>query len=140
MRQFGINILTGERCAYGMRLLCDVNEDGAALMKEYLGVTGFQPNWNSTVDDKPAVGSVMLDRDSLPRLAQFAMFRAGALAVFVDCGSITPITEPDRLEAYVQLVQCERFESATLIRNPALNSNQPHVGSRNVHAFSGRVE
>lgn len=138
--QFGIDALTGESCAFSMRLLCDVNADGAALLADYLGLTtaAFQDNWNSTVNGQPAVGSVMLDRDCLSRLATFAAFRAGALAVVVGVGSVVPVMTPERLAEYTDCLS-NHPELGSLWRNPTIGATQPHAGSRNVHAATGRT-
>src|SRR6478736_5681012 len=81
LKQFGINALTGEACKYAQRILCDLNEDGAALIMDYLGVSMLRDNWNSTVNDKPAVASVMLHRGSCMQLAEFAILGMNPLAV-----------------------------------------------------------
>jgi hypothetical protein len=144
LEQFGINALTGEACAYSMRVLCDLNADGAVLVADWLGLLDpcpphaggktpfpFAPNWNSTVDGKPAIGSVMLDRDCLERLAVFACFRTGALAVATATGAVVPIEDEETLGRYGEYV--EQHRSARLYRNP-----HPGAGSRNVHMFTGR--
>lgn len=142
LEQFGINCLTGEACAYSQRLLCDVNDDGAKLMADYLGIDfrGFADNWNSQVNGKPAVGSVMLHRDSLQQVAVFAMFRAGALAVYTAGGDLTPICDSERMQQYVSYMNsASTIESVRLFRNPTTSSIAPREGSRNVHAATGRT-
>lgn len=39
LSQFGVGILTGEADPFGMRLLCDLTEDGRDLVCAYLGAT-----------------------------------------------------------------------------------------------------
>lgn len=133
---FGISALTGEACAYSQRLLCDVNEEGKALLEEFWGtpdLTLAKP-WNSSVDGKPSVGSVMLARDGMLSIARFALFRDSALAYYegADKASIVGIYTQERLEQYAA-------NNFPLVRNYALLSQQPHAGSRNVHAMTGRV-
>ena len=83
LKSFGIDVLTGEACAYGMRLLCDFTEDGAALLRDYFSLGDgdnsqiFNRNWNLTINGKDAIGSIMLDRSVFPSLVRFAMFREG---------------------------------------------------------------
>ena len=36
--RYGINALTGESCAYSMRMLCDLNERGVKTMGAYFGI------------------------------------------------------------------------------------------------------
>lgn len=141
LKQFGIGYLTGESCAYSMRMLCDVNEDGQALLADFFGMSGIQldKNWNSTVGDKPAIGSILLVHDLVLKIAQFAFYRAGALAVVVGLGEMTPVFEQELLDRYTELAERYQSSERSIRRNPAVRSNAPMVGSRNVHAFSGRA-
>jgi hypothetical protein len=41
LRSFGINALTGEACAVGKRLLCDVNDQGRKLLCSIFGFAVF---------------------------------------------------------------------------------------------------
>lgn len=139
LEQFGINPLTGEACRLSLRLLCDLNEEGRALMAEYLGVKpeGFAPNWNSAVAGEPAVASVMLHRDSFKQLTEFALFHTGAKACAeVNGGLVGAYTD----EAVANLEQLQRMsrEQPGLRRNYA-SASAPHVGSRNVHMATGRA-
>jgi hypothetical protein len=144
LAQFGITGLTGEACAYGMRTLCDVNEEGRALLADFFGISSLtlNGNWNSSVDDKPAVGSIMLTHDILVKLAQFAFFRAGALAVLISGGrEVQGLFDAERVAQYRELVARAAGEGAhVLVANHALASGAPMVGSRNVHQATGRVQ
>jgi hypothetical protein len=85
----GIQHLTGEACAYSMRSLIDLNEDGLENMIAFLGLpydTKFAKNSNSMVADKPAVASMMFSHAMLYPFAKFVFARNGALAV-VDRGT-----------------------------------------------------
>lgn len=141
LRQFGIANLTGEACAYSMRQLCDVNEDGKALLEAYFGI-GLQlgDRYNSEVFGKPSVGSLMLNSFSAQDIAQFAFFRAGALAVVVtNDRDMHGVFDEERLKAYEDYV--EKYpKSTSLRRNFALNSTAPRVGDRMVHTATGRVQ
>lgn len=133
--QFGIECLTGEACAFSMRLLCDVNEAGKELLSDYFGMPNIalaEP-WNSRVNQEPAIGSVMLSRECLSDLATFAMFREGALAVVRDTGmGLVGVYDPERLQQYAEA-------GFSLCRNPKVGSHAPTVGSRNVHVMTGRA-
>lgn len=142
LTQFGINALTGEACAYSMRTLCDVSDDGRALLQEYFGVgeLNLAPNWNTMAGDEHAIGSIMLASDSLKALARFAFFRAGALAVVAYSSSIVGVFEQDRLEQYQDLSVGAAGDNVHIYRNPAAYpGQQPVVGSRNMHSATGRV-
>ena len=78
----GINLLTGEACRLGQRILCDVSQDGAELVNLYFGAEmKLEKNNNSFVGDKPAVGSLMLGREMLKEVAVFGVMVKGAIAV-----------------------------------------------------------
>lgn len=132
---FGITVLTGEACAYSQRLLCDVNDDGLALLSEFWGIPGLKlaPPMNTRVNGLPAVGSVMLAPDAWKDLARFAFFHSRALG-WVESGSgeLTGIYSKELLDRYVE-------HDYPVHRNYALTSDHPHVGSRNVHQMTGRV-
>lgn len=140
MRQLGVNYLTGEACAYGMRGLCDLSGDGVALMVDYLGLknTGvFQGNWNSMVGEHAAIASVMLVREELIPLATFALLRMGALAVVGKQGSgVTGIFDEDLLRRYEEL-SAKNPDLGYFIRRNYRTG--PGIGSRNTHQFSGRT-
>lgn len=143
LAQFGINGLTGEACAYSMRMLCDVNEEGKELLSEYFGIPELTlaRNMNSTVGDQPAVGSLMLTHDMVPKLAQFAFFRKGAIAVVLTGGrDVNGIFDSQRLQEYRDFIEKHPGECQfSLLNNHALTSSAPMVGSRNVHQATGRV-
>lgn len=147
LAQFGITGLTGEACAYSMRTLCDVNEEGKELLAQFFGISELvlNKNWNQTVNDKPAVGSIMLTHDIVPKLAQFAFFREGALAVVVVSGSlyvnsVNGIFDADRINEYRAFIDAHPNERThSLLTNHALSSGAPTSGSRNVHQATGRA-
>jgi hypothetical protein len=141
MTQFGINCLTGEACAYAMRLLCDLNEDGAGLMMDYLGVPMLGKNWNSMVDGKPAVASVMLHRSSVLQIAEFALMRRSPKAIVYKGGeAIMGVFTQHMFEQYMKLVEDWPNTTGKWTIRTIGRSSQPHVGSRNVHAATGRTE
>lgn len=143
MAQFGITGLTGEACVYSMRMLCDVNEEGKELLSEYFGIPELTlaRNMNTTVGDQPAIGSLMLQHDIVPKLAQFAFFRKGALAVVISGGrEVNGIFDAERLQEYRDFIEKHPGECHySLVNNYALSSSAPMVGSRNIHQATGRV-
>jgi hypothetical protein len=177
----GIEPLTGEACAYSMRVLCDLNEDGCKLIADFFGLrlpyrpmpldhrateteiaaykkamdkfeaeraAMFHPQCNSSVDGKPAVASVMLSREVMPALARFALFKAGYQYVAGPEDHVAYVafnrTEGEG-QHYLEMLldgSASAIQSGhtRVYRNMAGAGGQPHVGSRNVHAFTGRVE
>ena len=140
LSQFGVGILTGEADPFGMRLLCDLTEDGRDLVCAYLGghdLDCFPLNWNSSVAGVRSVASVMLSRAALADLCVFALFfRGKADVVLSRGGSFTGIPRDheyyDRYEALVA-----SSEGYTVYRRPA---SGPHASARNVHAITGRTQ
>lgn len=149
----GLNPLTGEACAFSMRVLCDMNEAGCTLMAEFLGMattTGFQKNWNSQVNGTAAVASIMIPYSYLPEMVRFALYRAGYQYVICHNGSVdcTAFNGDDPMilkNGWLQdVLNGQPFPDfmgtgMKLYRNPK-SAAQPSVGSRNVHAFTGRAE
>lgn len=141
--QFGLNCLTGEACAYGMRLLFDVNEDGAALLRLYLGLpydAKFAENWNSQVDGKPAIGSIMLTRASLPDLAIFALFHLRGCHQVLQYGTGLDLQgiPANKVEDYAPYIERLNPDSYRLHWNH--NSNRGYqLEGRNVHQATGRA-
>mgnify|MGYP000925854621 CR=1 FL=1 len=139
LEKYGIKSLTGEACAYSMRLLCDLNEDGAKVLASFFGATlSFTEgsNWNSMVNDKPARYSVLLPRGILDELRQFIIFSVcgktycyrtkHANGVMIGSNEDHPLEGLSSGRVY----RVVNFEKTT---------KQPSIGGRNIHAMSGRV-
>lgn len=136
LKPFGIDRLTGEACAYGMRQLCDLTEEGAALWREFLGLphgTTLADNWNSR-----GVASAMIPYDLLSQLSAFALLRDGACAVAVstggECWGYYPQDDPQEWEELIEHLRLHNWLERTY--NPIGGAR---VGSRMIHAFTGRV-
>lgn len=153
LKELGINTLTGEACAYSTRILCDLNEDGVTLFKAYLGLTAeaaLAAPWNSSpINGKPPVASVMIDREMFEPLARFALFTQGFQFVYgrkgggniyytaynqvdIDCNS--------GVRDMHSLARSGVGDAYVWVNPAAFNNAQPRVGSRNVHAATGRTE
>jgi hypothetical protein len=147
MEQLGINALTGEADRLSLRLLCDVNADGRELVIDYLGLpvdTLLSPSWNSSVNDAPSVGSIMLHRDSCQQLASFALFRKGALANIYLGHQIMGIFTEERLAQYEELAKSSvadgnKAMQVSIHRSPLIGSTAPGYGTRNTHVATGRT-
>lgn len=133
LEKYGINVLTGEACSFGMRWLCDLNEDGVDLLQSFYGVTLSSENWNSQVNGKPAIASFMLSRGTYVDLVVFLLFRLGCDVViktndtFVGCNRIDNL---DFFESYKEYAD-------EIFYHPQFSN--PSVDGRNVHGFTGRV-
>jgi len=77
LEQFGVFPLTGEACGLNMRILCDLDQQGCDLMRDFLRLSPFAQNWNGK-----GVHSCMLPISSFEDLWIFAQIKYGALEVF----------------------------------------------------------
>lgn len=148
LKVFGINLLTGEADAYGVRTLCDLSEQGALLVSAYFGLSlinkPFPESWNASVGDAPAVASVLLSREALNGLKVFALLHVGNFDYVLESpgGSYAGFDEGDRYgKAYLEQSQAGTLpEGYRLHRNLRKCSRHPNVNGRNVHHISGRTE
>jgi hypothetical protein len=147
LEQLGINALTGEADRLSLRLLCDVNAEGRELVIDYLGLpadTVLSPSWNSSVNDAPSVGSVMLHRESCQQLASFGLFRMGALANIYLGNQIMGVFTAERLAQYEELAKSSMADGnkamqVDIHRSPLTGSTAPGYGTRNTHVATGRT-
>jgi len=135
LESYGINPLTGEACRYGQRILCDVNEDGKRLLEEFLSVELTSRNWNSKVNGKDAIASIMLPYGILQDLAAFCLCYVDNYykILFQDGGWVSGVTEEE----------FDKFGESW--RDLRAKTNWGYVkdehiarGSRNIHQMSGR--
>lgn len=140
LSDYGIKALTGEACAYGMRVLFDLSARGRNIVADFLGLDthgGFRPNWNSRVGDEEAVASVMLTRSVIPDLTKFILYQIeGSQIVAEHAGGFTGLSPDDSYyERYARLPS----DHATIRvhRNPADLSRS--LAGRNIHQATGRT-
>jgi hypothetical protein len=133
---YGIHLLTGEACAYAMRGLFDVDEDGQRLMEEFLGTSLSRDPWGGTFDHgyRRGVKSVMLPYNIREQLFAFVLLQQGYTNVIVDKHTGTVTGTDDSEWATKRWTGGHRR-----YRRFGGGGNQPVVGSRCVHAMSGRV-
>lgn len=144
LRQFGIDMLTGEACAFGMRLLCDVSEKGAKTIREFFGLPYNAPlgeNWNSGRNSVEGehVGSVMIPYELRSQLAVFCLLCDGAAAVSVSkSGHVVGYYPEDDAAQWAQHI--EFMNEAQVMDRTYSPMGGPRVGSRMVHLMTGRVD
>ncbi len=136
LREYGINVLTGEACTLGVRALCDVTEQGAAIMREFYGLpydSQLNVNWNSG-----AVGSVFIPWSMFPDLAAFILIRVGnKTAMHVKGVGVVAQGATESDEEYGKAVA---FYHGDIVRHYRPVSGQPSNGLSAVHAMSGRSQ
>jgi hypothetical protein len=135
LQAYGIELLTGEACGLGYRLLCDVTERGRKTIEKCLGLTNLvlPENWNRGSTEDPHVGSIMLTREMLEPLAVFALLEAGCKEVYVVKNSVVGIEASDPPTA---IEDVKRWSGVEYARRYAYRGT---AGDRNVHVMSGRV-
>jgi hypothetical protein len=139
LKQFGINSLTGEACGYSMRLLCDLSEEGADLIRRFFGMpynSSLCEPWNSKVDAAPTTASIMLPRGIFDDLCQYILFSQDMeVAIKSPDGTWSGYADfSPAVESMVTTVASDK--SWSVRRNPRVGT----PGDRNQHAFTGRIE
>jgi hypothetical protein len=57
LREYGIDVLTGEACSLMYRILCDLTLNGKRIVERCLSVHIESENWNSGSKEDPHVAS-----------------------------------------------------------------------------------
>lgn len=138
LRHVGIETLTGEACGLMMRVLCDVNKEGAAVWREALGLlpdSVLADNWNSRVNGEPSVASIMLPRYPLETLlGVVGLIRKGGYSVYI-CKDESVLGVSDALSQDLQAELCKDYNAGICKKR----SDDPGTGFRNRHMFTGRT-
>ena len=169
LRHYGINFLTGEACAVGKRLLCDVSDQGRKLLCSIFGLppnTTFAENWNSQVNGDPAVGSIFLPHHLFAFISAMVLLQTGCkCAVVLATGEVYGIEPDDDVSGKCKMpveeeqddpekpgekkwvtVEKEvndplgRIRRLHTIRETYGTMNVPRRGLSAVHAMSGRAQ
>ena len=149
LKNIGINRLTGEACAMGMRILCELTY---SAMVRYLDYTGIQAdisaipksNWN---DAKR--WSVFLTRQAMHDLLVMALLEENEAVIEVKSGAYNYLYTGDlqEMRAYFlkngSLYNCLKPDGTmtggnmyNIGRTYTFGSN-PHRGFSNIHAMTG---
>jgi len=112
-RQYGLDLVTGRACPYGMRYLFRLTEDGAKHVREFLGMNVATRASDTVVDLAKAVQeqklvTVMLSRETLKSLGIYLMFNEHHCVAVV----ITPTGEILGCETAVE-VETARTDNST---------------------------
>ncbi len=115
-RQYGLDLVTGRACPYGMRYLFRLTEDGAQHVREFLGMNVATRASDTVVDlakatQEQKLVTVMLSRETLKSLGIFLMFNEHQCVAVV----ITPTGEILGCETAVE-VETARSENSTAER------------------------
>lgn len=134
LEAFGIVPLTGEACALGYRMLCDLTQNGKRIVEKCLSVEIQSENWNHGSDDDPHVASVMLPPAMLVPLGIFTLLESGCSEVWLYKKGgplgIEPSDTPEIIEV------CRKMAPEAFVRSFAYRGP---FQDRNRHQMSGRV-
>lgn len=156
LREYGIDALTGEADALGMRILCDITEQGAQIIADVFGMTfsntkinnpedyncesPTQPifklnsNWNSSQGSIASIFLPSWDAELYKQLGVHALARAGYEFIVITKDSVRGTDDQEVIE------NIKKFEDGCrVIKNWRHVDNKYQCGDRNVHQFSGRV-
>ncbi len=136
-QHFGINYLTGESCKLYMRGLFDLNRQGVDLVCSFLGISedGMGGNWNSMVDGKPAIKSVMLPRSLYDDLARFVLSSVYRDPYVIKHHGTWQSVGEKELAHWHLTVDAIREMGYEVHTNPLYDGGT----DRNTHAFTGRT-
>lgn len=140
LSKYGIQNLTGEADRYSLRMLCDVNEEGKRLLETFFGGNveiKNGSNWNSAVNGKPAVGSIMLPYGIFQDLAVFCLFHIDQMyAVVLDPGWYYGIESKTKYEEHADWLKEKKVRiNFAWTENPNVSLHR----DRNKHQMSGRT-
>lgn len=139
LEEFGIIPLTGESCAIGLRLLCDLTPEGVELLESYLG-GGVQfrkgTNWNSS---QGQVASVTLAHSEWANIAVYALAREWQYVVKIVESEFYP-PQVVGMDEEEWSERKEIYDKHAARYRIYWQTNHPQRNLRNVHHFSGRAE
>ena len=160
--QFGIDPLTGEADALSYRVLCDLTKAGRDLVCEAFGIRpeGLAENWNHGSDKEPHVASIMLAHDAWRQIGPLALVRCCHTVMDTEDGTLWGFQEGEEFhqaeyEGWDKPGPLQVVKPARITRDGHTMDwpedcygkpgrfyrfgSGPRVGTRNVHAMSGRV-
>ena len=136
LEPYGIISLTGEACKLGIRMLCDLTNDGVNIIGRVFGLRGgdcLAENWNST-----GVKSILLPYSIFNDLA------ACCLILGADCACAAIDSQSKAVHGFVSLEEYE--ERGKLLSDAGIRFtrvyralNHPGDGVNATHAFTGRT-
>jgi len=129
LEAFGIDLLTGEACAYNYRFLCDVTASGQRVLEQLWDTSlTLHPPWNSGRKDDPHVGSIMLAQPMFASIAAFALLQTSCERIWIlKSGAVAGLTSAEDAEHRPSV----QDDLAQVLFNRGF--------SRHTHQFSGRT-
>jgi hypothetical protein len=137
LQEFGIEPLTGEACGLMYRILFDLGERGANIVRKCFGFpakAALGEPWNRGSAERPHVASAMLSQEALIPIGIFALLESGYREVFL-VGTVLVAVEPD--DPPDTLATMQRIHKVEHSRRFSYGGT---AGDRNKHMMSGRIE
>ena len=132
LREFGIDLLTGEACSLMYRLLCDLTQKGKRIVERCLSVQIQSENWNCGSDEDPHVASIMLTQEMIVPLAVFALLDSGCREVWVTDRAAIGVESDDTDDEVERMKRLYKPIRRFAFHGPFQDRNQ--------HQMSGRVQ
>jgi len=129
-RQYGLDLVTGRACPYGMRYLFRLSEDGAQHVRNFLGLNVASRASDTLVDlakaaEQQRLVTVMLSRETLKSIGIYIMFDVHNCVAVV----ITPTGELLGCETAVE-VEEQRSANRTAERDCAVRWRKASLKDR----------
>ncbi len=142
LEQVGIHTLTGESCAAGYRILCDLTEFGRQVVREMLGLAdnAFAAPWNNGDPGDPHIASFMMPPEMAVPLAVWGLGLQGATCIAImKSGAVVGcfLDEGDSRQAWEELLKIHRDSKIDPLRRTVNGSAIPT--GRVVHQMTGRT-
>ena len=134
LRQYGIEILTGDADAHAQGVLCDLSEKGTEHIRRFFSLdvnAKFQDNWNSWVGEEEAVASILLPYEIFDSLCTFLLVSSGFHVVVKQGHSTCGF-----LKAEWEAVKEYHENDVVMYRS---REQAPSPNLTNIHAMSGRT-
>ena len=132
LREYGIDVLTGEACSLMYRILCDLTQNGKRIVERCLSVQIESENWNSGSKEDPHVAAIMLTHEMLVPLAVFALLESGCREVWVTDRAAIGVDPDDSEDDVERMKRVYKPVRRFAYHGPFRDRNQ--------HQMSGRVQ
>jgi hypothetical protein len=132
LREYGIDVLTGEACSLMYRILCDLTQNGKRIVERCLSVQIQSENWNGGSKEDPHVASIMLTHGMLVPLAVFALLESGCREVWVTDRAAIGVDPDDSEDDVERMRRVYKPVRRFAYHGPFQDRNQ--------HQMSGRVQ
>jgi len=163
LREYGVIPLTGEADALSYRVLCDLTRAGRDLVCEAYGIRpeGLAENWNCGDKSDPHAASIMLAHDAWRQIGPVVLAKCCHTVMDTADGTLWGLQDGEEFHqaeyegGWDQPVPLTQVTPARITRDGCTmdwpkcygkpgrfyhSGSGPRIGTRNVHAMSGRID